>query len=178
LEDAFWTLLAEQPYREMTMGALARRAGVNHNTFYYYYANLDAMAAQLLEENLVPELPARLLAEGPAGIARTITDDATVIAHFRRMCLMVGPHGAPWMAERLRQAVMALWLDRFDRDEAGLDRSDAITLTWLIGGLVAVLGRYGQDLDPAQLAAVARGPLGQGVYASLARMAADKAPAA
>jgi AcrR family transcriptional regulator len=173
LEDAFWAMLAEMPYREMTMGALARRAGVNHNTFYYYFVNLDDMAARLLDENLVPELPARLLTQFPVGVnLGEITADADLMVHFRRMCLVVGPHGAAWMADRVKQAVMAIWLTTLGLDPSDLDRADAITLTWMIGGLIGVLGQYGHDLDPAQLGPVIEGPLGQGVFAALAQLKA------
>jgi len=173
LEDAFWAMLAEMPYREMTMGALARRAGVNHNTFYYYFDNLDDMAARLLDDNLVPELPARLLTQFPAGVdIGEITADADLMVHFRRLCLVVGPHGAAWMADRVKQAVMAIWLTTLGLDPADLDPADAITLTWMIGGLIAVLGQYGHDLDPAQLGPVIQGPLGQGVFAALAQLKA------
>ncbi|MDR1824012.1 MAG: TetR/AcrR family transcriptional regulator [Bifidobacteriaceae bacterium] len=176
LEDAFWAMLAEAPYREMTMGALARRAQVNHNTFYYYFDNLDAMAAQLLDQNLVPALPARLLAQVPAGVdLREFTDNAELMLHFRRMCLLVGPHGAAWMADRVKQAVLEIWLTTLGLDQTDLDRANAITLTWIIGGLIAVLGQYGQDLDPAQMGPVIQGPLGQGVLASLARLKDNQA---
>jgi AcrR family transcriptional regulator len=160
----------------MTMGALARRAGVNHNTFYYYFDNLDDMAARLVDDNLVPELPARLLTQFPAGVdIGAITADADLMVHFRRLCLVVGPHGAAWMADRVKQAVMAIWLATLGLDPADLDPADAMTLTWIIGGLITVLGHYGHDLDPADMGPVIQGPLGQGVFASLAQLRAKPA---
>jgi AcrR family transcriptional regulator len=153
------------------MGARVRRAGVNHNTFYYYFENLDSMAARLLTENLVPELPARLLTQFPASVdLGQITGDADLMLHFRRMCLLVGPHGAAWMTDRVKQAVMEIWLTTLGLARSNLNRAEAITLTWIVGGVVAVLGQYGQDLDPTQLGPVIQGPLGRGVFAALAQL--------
>jgi AcrR family transcriptional regulator len=171
LEDAFWETLAEKPYRTLTMGAIARRAWVNHNTFYYYFDNLDDMAARLLEANLVPEFPASLLAHVAAGLDFSdLTDDPELARHFRRLCLVAGPHGAAWMADRVRQAAMRLIAAALGRDLDELDQAETLALTWITGGLLTVLGQYGQDLEPSQLASVVQGPLGGGIFATLAEI--------
>ncbi len=45
MEDAFWNMLSEMPYHEMTGKELRGRAGVSHNTFYYYYISSYRSAA-------------------------------------------------------------------------------------------------------------------------------------
>lgn len=53
---AFWQLLAEMPFDKITVSALSKRAGVNHNMIYYYFENIHDMAQKLFEENLSDEL--------------------------------------------------------------------------------------------------------------------------
>ncbi len=44
LEEAFWNLLERYHYEEITIKALTMEAGINHNTFYYHFKNMDEMA--------------------------------------------------------------------------------------------------------------------------------------
>lgn len=41
LEAAFWDALAEGPYEGISVVGLCRAAGVNKNTFYYHFDNID-----------------------------------------------------------------------------------------------------------------------------------------
>ena len=36
MEEAFWEILAEKPYAQITVGEIAKRAQVNKNAFYYH----------------------------------------------------------------------------------------------------------------------------------------------
>lgn len=44
LMDAFWELLAEDDYAQLSIRALSNRAHVNHNTFYRYFESIDDLA--------------------------------------------------------------------------------------------------------------------------------------
>lgn len=70
--EAFWKLLDEMPYSDITLMALIRRAGVNHNTFYYHFKNMASLAEAALENNLVEELP-NLIISGSFGREQTHT---------------------------------------------------------------------------------------------------------
>ncbi len=52
LEQAFWDSLHEMPYDALTVSGISKRAKVNHNTFYYYYENIDDMAKQAFKNDL------------------------------------------------------------------------------------------------------------------------------
>jgi len=173
LEHAFWELLAEAPYKDMTIGSLSRRAGVNHNTFYYYFDNLDDMAVRLLEANLIPEFPERVLAAFGAGALdfADATGDARIRLRFQRLCLLAGPNSATWLTERLSQAIRGLWLASLGLDPADLTRAEAAALTFMLGGMLAVLGEFGQDGDPAVLGLIVDSPLGRGLMTTMQTMA-------
>ena len=49
MEEAFWEILAEKPYAQITVGEIAKRAQVNKNAFYYHFDGLGALAAQALD---------------------------------------------------------------------------------------------------------------------------------
>ena len=52
IEDAFWALLEEMPYEDISIKRLSSQANVNHKTIYYYYNNIDDIAKELFEKNI------------------------------------------------------------------------------------------------------------------------------
>lgn len=97
MEVAFWDLLEEMPYKSLTIGALARRAGLNHNSVYYHFSSLDDLAREMIERNLIPGLPGRILAgfdDHPQELLNN--PDPDIQRRVARACLLVGPHGTTW----------------------------------------------------------------------------------
>ena len=64
MEEAFWEILAEKPYAQITVGEIAKRAQVNKNAFYYHFDGLGALAAQALDSMLPREMARMLLMNG------------------------------------------------------------------------------------------------------------------
>ncbi|MEA5117938.1 MAG: TetR/AcrR family transcriptional regulator, partial [Propionicimonas sp.] len=104
VEAAFWELLSERPYREITIAALARRAQVNHNTFYYHFTSLADLAGQQVDRTLTPRVPQALVSALSSGAVdlRQLDADPEFLAIFRRICLLVGPHSTPWIIDQVR----------------------------------------------------------------------------
>jgi AcrR family transcriptional regulator len=173
LEEAFWQLLAEQPYQDLTISALSRRAKVNHNTFYYYFTSLDDMAAELLDANMLYDLPARVFGAFAAGNldGAALTADPTVMTRFRRIALMVGPHGASWQKDALKARVMEVWLATLGVEKGQLSDRDEVLLGFILGGLLTIVGEYDQAGDPALFAHLIDSPLGRGVLATVTQIA-------
>jgi len=49
---AFGELLCERPVNRITVKDIAQRAGVNRNTFYYYFQDIPTLAAQAIKEQM------------------------------------------------------------------------------------------------------------------------------
>lgn len=56
MREVFWELLEEKPYSAITVKLITQRAGVNHNTFYYHFQNIDDMAMRFFEGNVPTKL--------------------------------------------------------------------------------------------------------------------------
>lgn len=54
LIDAFWELLAEDDYTQLSICALSSHAQVNHNTFYRYFESIDDLAKKAFDK-IIPE---------------------------------------------------------------------------------------------------------------------------
>ena len=56
LADAFWNLLEGEPYTQMSAREVCRKAGLNKNTFYYHFSDLDELADEAVARALPVEL--------------------------------------------------------------------------------------------------------------------------
>ena len=50
LYDAFWSLLEEKPYAQISVSELLARSGVSRGDFYYHYKNLVDMSKCAVED--------------------------------------------------------------------------------------------------------------------------------
>lgn len=171
MEDAFWNMLSEMPYHEMTGKELRGRAGVSHNTFYYYYESLDDMARKMFEGLNIAQGPLTVLAVmqrggAPAEVVEAIPDFPE---RYRRVRLLAGS-GSPMIMGMLRDAVTVAWLDAAGLREEDLTPEDRIDLGFAFGGAIALLGSGAID-DPAALAGFSEREVGAGVLAKMQGLA-------
>lgn len=53
--EAFWTVLETTPLRSISVRAIVDTAEVNRGTFYYYFADIDALIGRALEQEFLGE---------------------------------------------------------------------------------------------------------------------------
>jgi len=149
LVDAFWRLLAAEPYTQMSVREVCREAGLNKNTFYYHFESLDALAGEAVGGALPIELAQSLIA-APLGelpplqpIART----PTVSRKFTRVGLVLGSNGAA-----LQGTLMSCFTEQlaqlmpYSSEEER--QSKTLLLGFVAGGLVNTL----RGKEPARYA--------------------------
>ncbi|MBQ6431116.1 MAG: TetR/AcrR family transcriptional regulator [Oscillospiraceae bacterium] len=52
IKATFLRLLEERPYSQITVKEIVKECGVNRNTFYYHYADLPALVAEVIDEEI------------------------------------------------------------------------------------------------------------------------------
>ncbi|MDO4532206.1 MAG: TetR/AcrR family transcriptional regulator [Coriobacteriia bacterium] len=171
MEDAFWEMIAEMPYHKMTGKELRERAGVSHNTFYYYFSDMDDMACKLFEGLNIAEGPMTVFAamqqgKHPASVVATIPDFSE---RYRKLCLLAGS-GSPMLVGMLRKAAITAWLSAAGLSEADLTSEDRIDLEFAFGGGIALLAS-GMIDDPSALAGFPDREVGHGILTKLQNLA-------
>ncbi len=178
LSDAFWEMLGSMPYSKITVAALSTRAGVNHNTFYRHFGCIDDMAKELFDENMLPELPKKILPLFYRGQVEQGADlfDADVRFRFERARLFACSDSVKLNAI-LKESLTNLWLDMVGLVEDDLTQGDRDKISFIFGGLVSLLGAGKESFNPERLMGVAESSLGRGVFETLAELASGKAVA-
>lgn len=169
--EAFWAMLSEGPYEGITVRGLAARANVSPNTLYYHFECVEDVAATALAEE-IDEGAARIVMSLGVGAG-----DAAELAHlgaadagrFARIRLFAAS-GSGALSRMLTAALVRTWLSAAGVDEPSLSDDARRDLTFVLGGVVALLGSDLAD-DPAALARLFSRPLGRGVAETMAALA-------
>ena len=171
MEEAFWDMLGDMPYHKMTSRENCKRAGVSHNAFYYHFENLDEMARSLLDGLFIQELPYALLAmvDGDFGKSEDIKGIPDLPQRLSRMRLLVRS-GSLELVNLVSDMVLEAWLQTIKADESALTKEDRIDLTFIIGGIMALLGSNIIPSESEALTSFAEREVGQGAMKTMVRL--------
>lgn len=135
--EAFWDQLSRMPYREVTAASVARQAGCNRATFYYYFDSIEDLAEKAVDAAVptdIADLAERFLSEDSAPFR---LDEAQRRA-VERICLLTGLNGSARLTERFKRTLMETWASRFGLD---LAQEDVRTVaSFMASGIVGILG--------------------------------------
>ena len=159
--EAFWQLIAHEPYAAITIRGLCAAAQVNPNTFYRYFTCMDDLAKQAFDENLAEGFPHLLMGLRGAG-------DVT---RFNRMRLYA-QNGSDFLLGILRRAWVDAWLAEAGKTPDELTREQRIDLLMVAGAEMALASLSDQECTLEDFVAVLDRPLGQTMLATLEGIAA------
>lgn len=170
MEDAFWEMLSEMPYHEMTGKELRKRSGVSHNTFYYYFDNIDDLAAKMFDRLVTSEQSRPMLVYLCGGSAADDwADDPTALDNYSKVRSLAGS-ASPLLIGMLKRTVVDAWFGNSRAVEACLSLEDRVDLEFAFGGLVAILSSDLADDNAEALRSFAKRDIGLGVATTFTRI--------
>ncbi|MBR0405941.1 MAG: TetR/AcrR family transcriptional regulator [Eggerthellaceae bacterium] len=173
IEDAFWRLMGEMPYRDITIRGLCSRADVNPNTFYSYFGCMDDLARDAFEESLVSGFPALIMGVISSGASEedveAVTADAHVAQGLGRMLLLARSE-SPYLAGLVQDTVRDAWLASAGRTADDLTREERAGLAAVVGAQMALLSSRDPEFGLHDLAELATRPLGAAMVSTLAAL--------
>ena len=156
---AFWELLAETPYERIGARSVAARAGLNKNTFYYHFENMDALAREAMDGVLVKEIPAAIMAgiggnRAPAGaVVAGISQDKAA-----RLAILLSPNGKA-LQPKLSDVIADTWIGMLGNRGVPLGGDSLVMLRFASGGLVNILRGLGADEISAVIGKIGTSPM-------------------
>ena len=95
IEDAFWKLLGEMSYSDITVLRISQESGTNRNSFYYHYKSIDDLARSAFMNNVDTEVSGVLFSALLSGADADNNGTAPVfgtelLIHARRIMLCAG----------------------------------------------------------------------------------------
>ena len=142
--EAYLGLLAKNPHRKVTVSAVAKAAGCNRDTFYYYFPSIDGAAKSALDD---------LAPKSAAHIARAIMegDEVTIPAQVRARMLLIAriARAHPRIRHHLEGMLKGLWLSEFDIDTGTMGKADEAVLDFMAAGTAVLICEHLADTKTA-----------------------------
>lgn len=170
--EAYWELLSQKEASKVTVREVARKAGVNHNSFYYHFSDMAALELAVIDDLVPYEYLPLALALFRCGKLKVhefpMPDDA--LLRFRRLCALV-KHASPTATMALKEKFIDLWMTTSGCSYELLDEADRIELAFIFGGLLSAVEAFGESASLDTFETVISHSLGQGVFGTLQRLA-------
>jgi AcrR family transcriptional regulator len=113
LYDAFWSLLEEKPYAQISVSELLARAGVSRGDFYYHYKNLVDLAKCAVEDEAKSwdDLTSLFLNFNEDNIEVATDQIYCYLSSIcrqnslkaKRLSTLISPHGSMYLVECFRE---------------------------------------------------------------------------
>lgn len=159
---AFWEMLDDMSFADITVRSLARRAHVNHNTFYRHFDGLEQMAAEIFDESLALDIPAGLLSATGMPLNGLRVDPSDLNKAF-----LYARSGSEFLRRIVRASLMNAWLEVVGIEASTLTQEQIIDCDIIFGGIVSAMGNPAVEFDANSMARLAARPLGQGMLATM-----------
>lgn len=142
--EAYLGLLAKNPHRKVTVSAVAKAAGCNRDTFYYYFPSIDGAAKSALDD---------LAPKSAAHIARALMkgDEVTIPAQVRARMLLIAKiaRAHPRIRHHLEGMLKELWLSEFSIDAGAMGKADEAVLDFMAAGTTGLICEHLADAKSA-----------------------------
>ena len=168
ITDAFFALLSEGGYSDVTARTLASRAHVSPNTIYYHFDCIFDVARCAVEEELSSELALFLISpewKDSSALASLLSDPSNA-KRFERIRLVAASENAQ-LTTLLTEAVKGKWLDAVGVDEESMSVEQSQDLRFIFRGAIDLLASLESGSDLAALPTFFDRPLGMGVRETL-----------
>lgn len=142
--EAYLGLLVKNPHKKVTVSAVAKAAGCNRDTFYYYFSSIDGAAKSALDD---------LAPKSAAHIARALMegDEATIPAQVRARMLLIAKiaRAHPRIRHHLEGMLKELWLSEFGIDAGTMGKADEAVLDFMAAGTAGLICEHLADAKSA-----------------------------
>lgn len=168
IESAFWMLLEEVGYPEITVRRVSQAAGANRNSFYYHYEGLEDLARKAFLANATGAYPliSSLVAGFREGGAQSVRLDEGVVEHARRVMLCARSE-SPFLRGMVGELLRDVWFGELGIDGSTLSADDRVQVVFIF----AVLGSAEAAESPLVMTQLAASPMGRAAMAALREMA-------
>lgn len=170
IEEAFWQLLEELPYGQISIKKLAARARVNHKTIYYYYENIDALAKHLFQETISTYFSeTNPLTAFLSGQQEQYWETHLSSVGVRRAMLFIRSDSL-FLNTIFKEYIQGNWLASVGMMEQDLTEVERMELDLIFSGMMSVLGKdFSAESIKAFLRLLDR-ELGQAVLSTFATL--------
>ena len=146
--NAFWELLEDNNLLDITIGMIVDGAKCNRGSFYYHYQNIHDFIEHAIVREIKADgrLPMRIFVVA-AGASNTKYLFQDYSRNVQRMSLMMKQGGYEIVREKILRYMQRVWTALLCEDGEDLTLEAKFVITYIVGGLLSVMQRFGQDVE-------------------------------
>ena len=172
IEAAFWALIEQKDFSDVTMQLLAKEAGINRNTLYYHYDNLYEVASRSFSKVIRDEASMVLidtLLSAPQNLSNK-WEQLELNDRLKKIHLLARSD-SPLMRSLLKDAIISRWFSKLGIDLQSLTSEMQLQIDYIASGFISVLGNPGIEKNPLLLKSFPNSIIGRAAIQTLLQMA-------
>ncbi|MGT2799841.1 TetR/AcrR family transcriptional regulator [Streptococcus marmotae] len=174
IENAFWKLLETEKYTDITVLRIAQDSGVNRNSFYYHYKDMDDLAYQAFKNNARNDA-SRMMISSILTVLTLQDDekksdiDMSILPNSRRIMLCARSEST-YLKQLVNDFLKEIWLDSFSIDESHLTTEEKLQLDFIFAGIVTTLGSQEVEDDPLLMLKLVSSEIGKSMLLTMKKI--------
>ena len=169
IENAFWALLETERYSDITVLRITQEAGINRNSFYYHYKDIDDLAYIAFMRNADNEVSRALISALLSAFREghtALVFDMSILPHTKRIMLCAGSD-SPYLNRLVNDLLIKVWFDSMSISEALLSADEKIQIRFISAGMVAVLGSQEIRDNPLVMSTLSQTEIGKAIISTM-----------
>lgn len=172
IEAAFWALIEQKDFSDVTMQLLAKEAGINRNTLYYHYDNLYEVASRSFSKVITDEASMVLidtLLSAPQNLSNK-WEQLQLNDRLKKIHLLARSD-SPLLRSLLKDAIISRWFSKLGIDLQSLTSEMQLQIDYIASGFISVLGNPEIEKNPLLLKSFPNSIIGRAAIQTLLQMA-------
>lgn len=145
--QAFWELLEDNRVSDISVAMVTDRAECNRGTFYYHFADMNALVEDVIDEELFSDGAIVHEAYGVLLDPETRLFGVTASEHVEHMRLVMRRGDAERLSEKIREAVLGMWQLILRPDGTPLKPETRMVLEYAVSGVIGILMLWARTED-------------------------------
>lgn len=170
--EAFWQCLGRTSYDKLTVAQIVREAGLNRNSFYYHFEDIDSMSRSVVTEALDRDFLRKAFALlHDRSTPLDFSPGGDIDLRIERMCLIASDRSSVALQKMLRDAMTEIWCETLGIEIEKLSNGDRLVFEFNLGGILALLAYRANTSEDFAFNDVMLSDFGKGIMASLESIA-------
>lgn len=138
IEESFWRLLSDEGYDNITILRLTQDTGLNRNTIYYHYDNVEDIARKAVEHLMDSETVSTFISQLLSG-EKDLGSNPQFVPRIQKL-LLLAESDSPFLQSFVKATLLQTWFHCFCIDASKLSASDWMVLDFISSGITSILG--------------------------------------
>lgn len=140
IRNAFWKILEEHEYKDITVGMIVDEAQCNRGSFYYHYPNIEALVDCVINEELLGNFTiTQVIFSVASGFKLKDSDRDLITQQIKNLWLIAERGGLDLIDPKIKSGVIRMWTSILCPNGEELNPSTYALLEYTSSGIMGLM---------------------------------------